>query len=265
MTLPKAVKFEDLEFEKAELNKKRKRPLVSGVRESFCATPLFAYMKGADDLRRLTENLSKAGKASLFCDAIESNKHEPCTSFQTSVTRQVSKQVELTLDDIETVAENNVIVQMFGKMNCNVDASAMQEDELQTKILRVVQVSKQEAINICANTLGQSEQSQWFEERKVRLTASVFGKVMNRRQTLYPTSLIKCIVDKTYRKLNNMPASLKWGINNESVAISEYEKREDLCGKKVEDCGFVVFPSCPWLGCSPDGIVVENGEIDWII
>ena len=154
------------------------------------------------------------------------------------------------------------MVQLFGQMNFNVNASTLQEDELKTKILRVVEVSKQEAINICVNTLGQS---QWFEERKVRLTASVFGKVMNRRQNVYPTSLIKCIVDKKYRKNRNVPASLKWGINNESVAISEYEKCEDLCGKKVEDCGFVVFPSCPWLGCSPDGIVVENGEIDWII
>ena len=56
-----------------------------------------------------------------------------------------------------------------------------------------------------------------------------------------------------------MPALLKWGINNEKVAISKYENHEDLSGEKVENCGFVVFPSCPWLGWSPDGIVVENG------
>ena len=75
---------------------------------------------------------------------------------------------------------------------------------------------------------------------------------------MYPTSLIKCIVDRKDRKGNNVPASLKWGIINESVAISEYEKHEDFGEKKIEDCGFVVFPSCPWLGCSPDGVVVEN-------
>ena len=46
MTLPKSVRFEDLEFEKAEVNKKRKKPVVTGVRESFCATPPFAYTKG---------------------------------------------------------------------------------------------------------------------------------------------------------------------------------------------------------------------------
>ena len=51
MTLAKAVRFQDLEFEKAEVNKKRKRPIVSGVRESFCVTPppLFAYTKEAVD------------------------------------------------------------------------------------------------------------------------------------------------------------------------------------------------------------------------
>ena len=79
----------DLEFEKAEVNKKRKRPIVSGVRKSFCATPLFAYTKEADDLKRLVDNFSKAGRVTLFCDAIKSNNYEPCTSFQTSVSRQV--------------------------------------------------------------------------------------------------------------------------------------------------------------------------------
>ena len=201
--------------------------------------------KGADDLKRLAENLSKAGKATSFCEAIKSNNYEPCTSFQTLVSRQISKQRELISNDNETNAENSIIIRLFGQMNFNVDATAFQNDELKTKILRVVEVSKQEAINICANTLGQSTQSQWFQERKVRLTASAFGKVMNRRQSLYPNSLIKCIDDKTSRKSNNMPASLKWGINNEKVAISKYENNEDLCGKKVEDCGFVVFPSCP--------------------
>ena len=261
MTLPKAVRFEDLEFEKAEVHKKRKRPVVTGVRESFCATPPFAYKKGADDLKRLAENLSKAGKAILFCEAIKSNSYEPCTSFQTSVSRQISKQREPISNDNEANAENSIIVRFFGQMNFSLDATAFQNDELKTKILRVVEVSKQEANNICVNTLGQSTLSQWFQERKVRLTASAFGKVMNRRQSVYPNSLIKCIVDKTSRKSNNMPASLKWGINNEKVAISKYENHEDLCGKKVEDCGFVVFPSCPWLGCSPDGIVVENGAL----
>ena len=85
-------------------------------------------------------------------------------------------------------------------MNFNVDATAFENDELKTKILRVVEVSKQEAINIRVNTLGQSTQSLWFQERKVRLTVSAFGKVMKQKQSVYPNSLIKCIVDKTSRK-----------------------------------------------------------------
>ena len=41
-TLKKAVKFQELSFEKAEFNKKSKRLLVSGRRENYCATPPFA-------------------------------------------------------------------------------------------------------------------------------------------------------------------------------------------------------------------------------
>ena len=76
-------------------------------------------------------------------------------------------------------------------MNFNVNDSAFHNDELKTKILTAVQVSKQEAINICINTLGQSEKFQWFEERKVRLTASIFGKVMNRGQNFLPEFIDK--------------------------------------------------------------------------
>ena len=133
MTLPQAVKFEDLEFEKAEVNKKRKRHFVTGVRDAFCATPPFAYRKGADELKRLAENLSMSGKAFLFCEALESNNYEPCTSFQTSVSRQISKKREPMLSDNEMIAENSTIMQLFAKMDCNVNVSALQEDELKQR------------------------------------------------------------------------------------------------------------------------------------
>ncbi len=55
-----------------------------------------------------------------------------------------------------------------------------------------------------------------------------------------------------------MPASLRWGIEHESVALLQYANREDFWGKRVADCGLVIRLSCPWLGCSPDGIVLEN-------
>ena len=49
-TLKKAVKFEELSVEKAECNKKSERPLVSGRRENYCATPPVAREVTKDEI-----------------------------------------------------------------------------------------------------------------------------------------------------------------------------------------------------------------------
>ena len=80
---PKAFKFDDLTFEKIE-EKKRKRSFVGESRESYCATPQFALQTSSEELQSLVERLRFAGKASLFCEAVESNQCQPCSFFQTS-------------------------------------------------------------------------------------------------------------------------------------------------------------------------------------
>jgi len=76
-TEDKAFKFSSLVFEKSEEGKKRKRPLVKGNMD-FCAIPPFARETNSNELQSLTEKLRSAGKASLFCEALESNQFQPC-------------------------------------------------------------------------------------------------------------------------------------------------------------------------------------------
>ena len=52
-----------------------------------------------------------------------------------------------------------------------------------------------------------------------------------------------------------MPAALRWGIEHEDIAIQQYSETNMHIVKK---CGFVISPTWPWLGCSPDGIIFEN-------
>ena len=87
---------------------------------------------------------------------------------------------------------------------------------------------------------------------------------------MHPTSLVKSITEKTMPNTSRMPASLKWGLDNENNA---HEKYLGCLGKKenveIKNIGLVVSPRWPFLGCSPDGIVLENGvpigciEIKW--
>eukprot|EP00112_Aurelia_sp_Birch-Aquarium-sp1_P013395 Seg2842.3 transcript_id=Seg2842.3/GoldUCD/mRNA.D3Y31 product="hypothetical protein" protein_id=Seg2842.3/GoldUCD/D3Y31 len=89
--LSKAFKFQELVFEKAEEGKKRKRPLVTGSRESYCATPPYALETNANELQNLVEKLRLAGKATLFCEAVESNEFVPCGLYETSCSKVIEK------------------------------------------------------------------------------------------------------------------------------------------------------------------------------
>ena len=44
--------------------------------------------------------------------------------------------------------------------------------------------------------MNQSTDLRWNAERSKRITASVFGQVINRRLTIHPTSVIKSITQK---------------------------------------------------------------------
>ena len=130
-------------------------------------------------------------------------------------------------------------------------------DERLNHAITSVGVTVSAAKEICLSTMQQSKDHRWYAERSKRVTASVFGKIINRRKSLYPKSLIQSIT-KQHNPAVKAPTPLQWGLDNESKAIKKYE--EILTGDEtVRSCGFVVSPKRPWLGCSPDGIVMRNG------
>ena len=96
-------------------------------------------------------------------------------------------------------------------------------------------------LHFCFQTLGQSNCVSWYEERSRRITASLFGKVMKRKQSIHPTSIIKLMLEK-HRKYGCTPTSLTWGIENESVAVQNYKQLYINGSFDVRDCGFVVNP-----------------------
>ena len=96
MTLTKDVKFTNLVFEKALEEKKQERPMVSGERD-FCATPPFAYHVKEEEIKDLSNNLRKSGRATLYCSAMKSNHCIPSFYFDTSCTRNtINKKTDET-------------------------------------------------------------------------------------------------------------------------------------------------------------------------
>jgi putative phage-type endonuclease len=53
--------------------------------------------------------------------------------------------------------------------------------------------------------------------------------------------------------------AMQWGIDNEAQARVAYEIKS---GNFVDQVGFVEHPSIAWFGCSPDGLVNDNGLVE---
>lgn len=105
---------------------------------------------------------------------------------------------------------------------------------------------------------------QWFAARKGRATASQAKKIIT------PTGKLSAQADAYARKLAresklNDPLEFAgnkatdWGNEHEPAAREEFAA---ITGLDVHEVGFVTHSHMTCVGCSPDGLILENGE--WI-
>ncbi len=121
-------------------------------------------------------------------------------------------------------------------------------------VVENVCVSVEHSIEICLKTMKHSTEPILYLERSKRITASIFGKVMNRKANIHPSSL--SITNKNMKYGKSVPAPLRWGIENEDIAFEKYIKVN--LHYVIKKCGFVINPKWPWLGGSPDAIAVQE-------
>lgn len=82
------------------------------------------------------------------------------------------------------------------------DTQLFTEEQLKL-VKNSVLITVDEAKEICLSTMRQSQDPRWYVERSKRITASVFGKVINRRKSVHPTSLVKSITEETMANTTN--------------------------------------------------------------
>ena len=82
-----------------------------------------------------------------------------------------------------------------------------------------VKVSVEERLEIERNTRGQADCSEWYQHREKRLTASNFGAVMNRKESIFPKSLLEKMKGHSNTRI---PLSCRWGKENEENALIQY-------------------------------------------
>ena len=252
-----AVLFEDMLFEKADyLRDKlgRKRPLVTGKRDGFESAPAFATKVSENDLKRLKLSLDENSPLAYLLEDHNCKPFDYDNYSQNLPSRQKLIQKEKVLSHLNA---ENVRKHVMENLDDKGDPLIVLSSEQLQQIANKIQVSINECLEIERNTRGQADCPQWYQHREKRLTASNFGAVINRRENIYPKSILEKISSNPNTRV---PFSCKWGKDNEQNALLKYY---ESCNNQVEICecvGFVVNPKWSWLGASPDALAFTSQE-----
>lgn len=106
---------------------------------------------------------------------------------------------------------------------------------------------------------------EWFAVRAGKVTASRIADLTAKTKTGYSTSRANYKAQLVCERLTGVPAdsftnaAMQWGIEKEPEAREAYCQHQ-LCA--VNEIGFVHHPRFDMAGCSPDGLVAEDGLVE---
>ena len=106
---------------------------------------------------------------------------------------------------------------------------------------------------------------EWFAVRLGKVTASRMADVLSKGKSGESASRRNYRIELVAQRLTNQPsepftnAAIEHGIASEPLARVAYELKNN---RDVIDIAFVEHPTIEWFGCSPDGLVGENGLIE---
>lgn len=111
------------------------------------------------------------------------------------------------------------------------------------KFLTSLQLNDEQRHTIEVNTRNQNNCQQWYSERRIRLTASYFGRVCKMRAY---TSCKNTVYDILYGNVTSK--AMEYGKIKEDEARQTFEIITKL---KVESCGLFIDKDIPYLAASP--------------
>lgn len=147
------------------------------------------------------------------------------------------------------------------------ELSGTREAVLIKQVRRLLDNLIPDVIGALPGTKAQSQSESWRSERLVRLTASTaldavkIGKLLisegARNAAIRANKYISVHLWRLDADLQTI--WMKYGLESEPKAIAKYE---DQTKKNVTSTGLWVNPKYPFLGCSPDGLVDEDGLLE---
>ncbi len=129
--------------------------------------------------------------------------------------------------------------------------SKPQEGNMMVFYDKFVKISSENAVALFKKTLKQALCSEWYKERKFRISASKAHQIANARKE---DTCLKYFESYAMENVN-----LRYGRDTEPLAKEKYQ---EISRNTVLPSGLVVKPCQPWLCATPDGLVVlEDGKV----
>ncbi len=106
---------------------------------------------------------------------------------------------------------------------------------------------------------------EWLQLRAGRVTASRVADVVARTKSGYGASRANYMAELIAERLTGIPApsftnaAMQHGVEQEPHARRAYA---ELMGVEVVEVPFVEHPEIPMFGCSPDGLVGDDGLVE---
>jgi putative phage-type endonuclease len=108
--------------------------------------------------------------------------------------------------------------------------------------------------------------NEWRQARLAKVTGSRVADVIAKTKTGYGASRANLMADLIVERLTGQPAStftnahMEWGTEQEPHARAAYSART---GELVEEVGFIDHPRILNSGASPDGLVGDEGLVEF--
>ena len=124
------------------------------------------------------------------------------------------------------------------------------------QFLMQLEMDKEAAMKLEKETQCQSDSGLWRHHRHVRLTASNFGKVINRRPATKVALLVKSLLYSTFKGNR----ATQHGISEEDSTNADYIRFKHQTGCKVttHPAGLAIFQNDNTLGASCDRYVTDH-------
>ena len=180
-----------------------------------------------------------AGYASMFSNT--------CINFQASSTSSVNS---LPMPILQTFPPANI----FGVVH---DHHYLQQDpeDIFLESMGVITLSPFAIAEIEKKTRRQKEDPAWYEERRIRLTSSHFGRICKATDRTNKEKLALSFLSTK----QIIAAPLQHGTKYEPIAVKKYE---EMTSFDTSQCGLFVCSEHPFLASSPDRLVDINGIVE---